>query len=47
MRQFVFEDARQLIGHGRQAFDGHANAAVIERPHPARRAGDIHECLIV
>ena len=46
VRQFVLEDARQFVGHGGQAFDRHAHAAVIERPDPVRCAGDVEECLI-
>ena len=46
MRQFVLEDARQLIGHAGQALHRNANAAVIERADPAGCARDVHERLI-
>src|SRR5579864_1624509 len=46
VRQFVLEDPRQFIGHGGQALDRHANAAVVERTRPARRPRDVHERLI-
>ena len=46
MCQLVLEDAGQLVGDAVQALDWNANAAVVERPHPAWRAGDIHEGLI-
>ena len=46
VRQFVLEDARQLIGHAGQALHRDANAAVIERSDPTGRARDVHECLI-
>src|ERR1035441_7389364 len=46
MRQLVLQDARQLIGHGGQALDRHAYAAIVERSRPTWRARDVHERLI-
>ena len=46
MRQLVFQHARELRRHRGQSLDWDADAAVVERAHPSRGAGDVCEDLL-
>src|SRR6202007_643075 len=46
MRQLVLENTRKFVGHRREAFARHADAAIVEGARPAWSARDVHECLI-
>ena len=46
VRQLMLEHVREFGRHFRQSLHGNAEAAVVERSHPSRRAGDIGERLL-
>src|SRR5277367_4920163 len=46
VRELMLQHARQLRSHATQSLHGNANASVVQRAHPARRARDVPKRLL-